>query len=87
MMETIPQLEKWQKQVEDARDGAYADMGVAKRLLKHSLESAQEIERLKSILSVKHWERDCASCGIVDNAKCMGCEQDVKVYFNYVPRA
>lgn len=49
-MEHINQLMKWQSQITD-KSGSYADMDVAKRLLKHGIESLQENEKLKMRVS------------------------------------
>jgi len=48
-MEHINQLMKWQSQI-TAESGSYADMDVAKRLLKHGIESLQENEKLREHL-------------------------------------
>jgi hypothetical protein len=47
-MEPRQQLEKWSEQVAAAGADAAADMDVAKRLLKHSIEALNEIDRLRN---------------------------------------
>jgi hypothetical protein len=66
IMELRQQLEKWSEQVTMIRADAVADMDVAKRLLKHGIESLDVIENLRNSLRetleiCRQLEPDCAS--------------------------
>lgn len=49
-MEPMPQLETWKKQLADNPDAEYADVDVARRLVKHGIEAMAEVKRLRETL-------------------------------------
>ena len=49
-MEPMQQLEAWSKQIAENPDATYADVDVAKRLLKHGVEALTELKRLRETL-------------------------------------
>lgn len=49
-MEPLAQLEAWQGQIAEAPGATTADLDVAKRLVRHGIESAQEIAELRERL-------------------------------------
>lgn len=49
-MEPLAQLEAWQGQIAAAPDATTADLDVAKRLVRHGIEAAQEIAELRERL-------------------------------------
>ena len=63
-MEPRQQLEAWSKQAADAGKEAKADFDVALRLLKHGIETLDEIERLREALRIA--QRFCNSLSAED---------------------
>lgn len=49
-MEPMQQLEAWIKQVADNPDALYANVDVARRLLKHGMEALKEVALLRETL-------------------------------------
>ena len=49
-MEPMQQLEAWEKQLDDNPYAETANLYVAKRLLKHGIETSKELQRLRETL-------------------------------------
>ena len=49
-MEPLAQLEAWQQQITTNPDASAADLDVAKRLVRHGIEAAQEVAKLRKAL-------------------------------------